>query len=292
MKLAFPLEVARPDFEQHLRFLKDCGAEEVPIYFMEYDCPTRAMAPDEDFKRMTESMKLHLSQIKKAGLASHVLYLDFRIKPADVMAGDEAAEKWFSSLCTVCAGEGITDIGFFPNNPERAKTDGNWDKQQADSYRTMADIAASHNLRICTHINMMSGSRYDQAADIDDLFKRVGRANFGILFCFGCIALAGLDLSEAILKWKERIFVVHLRDVKGYWGKQMEEVQFGTGRIALKEAIAALRKVDYNGILHPEHFPIFASEIPIGKAPLFNHAWDRRMITTAWTLGYCRGLLG
>ncbi|MFA6294584.1 MAG: hypothetical protein WC637_22520, partial [Victivallales bacterium] len=158
MKLAFPLELKRPDFESHIRFLKDCGAEEIPIYFMEYDCPPRAMSADENFDRMILSLKQHLAQIRDAGLSSHVLYLDFRIKPADVMGEDKDASLWFSSLCGVCAEEGITDIGFFPNNPDRAKTDENWDRLQADGYRNMADIASSHNLRISSHINMITGS--------------------------------------------------------------------------------------------------------------------------------------
>ncbi len=291
MKLAFPLELSRPDFSAHLRLLKDCGVVEVPIYFMEYDQPPRLMEAGKDLDRMLTEYRKHMDEISAVDLASHVMYIDFRVKPADIMADDLNAQAWFAAICQECASLGIKDIGFFPNNPERTKTDASWDKNQANGYRKMADIAAESGIRISTHLNMVKGSRYDRPEDLDGLFEKVGRDNFGLLFCFGCIALAGQALPKAIFKWRKRIFIVHLRDVSGYWGGNMAEMQFGTGRIDLADAIAALRRIDYDGILHPEHFPVFESELPDDQSPLFTHAWDRKLITTAWTLGFWRGML-
>ncbi len=291
MKLAFPLDVSRPDFPGHVQLLKDCGVLEIPVYFMEYDQPVRPMEPGDDLDRMLAGYRRHMADIAANGLASHVLYVDFRLKPADVMAEDTNAQAWFGTLCKESAALGIREIGFFPNNPAREQTDAAWDQNQAAGYGKMADIAAESGIRISTHLNMINGSRYDRPEDLDDLFDRVGRDNFGLLFCFGCIALAGLDLADAIYRWRDRIFVVHVRDVAGYWGSQMAEKQFGTGRINLANAVAALRQIGYDGILHPEHFPIFDSELPDQTSPLFTHAWDRKLLTTVWTLGFWRGML-
>ncbi len=291
MKLAFPLELFRADFTEHLHLLQDCGVVEVPLYFMANDEPACEMSLGEKSVRMFEALNHHIDQIKKVGLKCQVLYLDFRHKPADVMADDINAQKWFDAVCAQCQQHGIKDVGFFPNNPAREQTDTEWDNNQLAGYRMMSDIAGRYHLRISVHLNMINGSRYSKAEDIDDLFLKVGEDNFGLLFCFGCIALAGLDLSDAIFNWRKRIFIVHLRDVEGYWGGNAVEAQFGTGRIKLAEAISALRRISYDGILHPEHFPVISSELSDDKSPLFTHAWDRKLLSTTWTLGFWRGML-
>ena len=291
MQLAFPLELNRTNFDEHLVFLKECGAEQVPLYFMVYEEDAHPMAPGTELDRMQSMLRENLAAIRTVGLSSDVLYVDFRVKPGDTCGADKDAQAWFRELCRVAAEQGIKHIGFFPNNPGRESTDAEWDKMQCAGYRFMAETASDNGLDICAHINMVTGSRYDRREDIDNLFARVGADNFGLLFCFGCIALAGLDVPDMIRHWKDRIFVVHLRDVADSWQEGNSERQFGQGKIDLPASIAALREIGYKGILHPEHFPILKSELPIEKRPLFDHAWDRGPMTTAWTLGFWRGML-
>ena len=292
MQLAFPLELNRTGFQAHLTFLKDCGVEQVPLYFMMYNEDVTPMAPGTTLDRMLGLLAEHIASIQETGMRSEVLYIDFRQKPADLCGSNEDAQKWFSTLCHKSAQLGIKHIGFFPNNPTRESASPEWDTEQEAGYRFMSRAANEHDQAISVHLNMMAGSRYDTVADIDHLFQSVNEDNFGLLFCFGCVALAQLDLSEMIHHWHDRIFIVHLRDLNGSWAEGYTEEQFGHGRLKLNDHIQALKDIGYTGILHPEHFPVMDCEIPIKQRPLFDHAWDRGTITTAWSLGFWRGRLG
>ncbi len=292
MQLAFPLEINRPDFDKHLEFLKYCGAQQVPLYFMNYDntvlTPT---APGAALDQMLVAFERQVEGIRAAGMAIDVMYVDFRVKPASLVRDDAGQRAVFAAQAKCCGVLGFRHMGFFPDNPTREKADAAWLAREVAGYRIAADLAGEHGLKISSHINMIAGSRYDRVQDVDEIFSLVDRANWGLMFCFGCIALAELDLPTMIRHWRDRIFIVHLRDVLGSWKTGAKEVLFGQGRIDLPASISALREIGYGGILHPEHFPNFHWEADAAQRPLFCHPWDRAPTALAWTLGHCHGLL-
>lgn len=291
MQLAFPLELGRPRFDEHLSVLAEAGAQQVPLYFMQYDNRPTPCEPGPDCDMFLQQLTAHHADIRRAGLDSEVLYMDFRLKPADIVGSDPRAAEWFRLVCARCAELGIATLGFFPSNPLRQETDDTWDAAQVAGYRAMADIAAPVGIRLASHINMTADSRFGLAADVESWLQAVDRENVGLLFCFGCVALAGLDLATMIRRWQDRVFVVHLRDIVGSWRDGNSERQYGQGEVDLPSAIAALREIGYTGILHPEHFPASVAEPPIAERALFAHAWDRGLIATTWSLGFWRGML-
>ena len=147
----------------------------------------------------------------------------------------------------------------------------------------MGEAAAVEGLSVALHINMMTGSRLDRPEDVEEFFAEVGRDNVGLMFCFGCIALAGLDVPDTIRRWRELIFVVDLRDVRGTWGANSEEAQFGTGNIDLAASLRALQEIGYEGVVRPEHFP------PLGPGRTAEEtlAWTLDIAGHCWIL--CRG---
>lgn len=292
MQLAFPLELDRPAFGDHLSFLKQSGAQQVPLYFMAYDNTVATpAAPGAALDGMLATLDRQVAEIRQAGLAIDVLYVDFRVKPASLVGDDPGQRGVMTAIARRCGALGFRQIGFFPDNPARDKADAAWFRRETEGYRIVADLAGENGLKVSTHINMIAGSRFDRVEDIDEMLAAVDRANWGLLFCFGCIALAGLDVADMIRHWRDRVFVVHLRDVLGSWKEGASEVLFGQGRIDLPAAMRALREIGYDGILHPEHFPNFSHETEPTQRLLFRHPWDRAPFALAWTLGYCRGLL-
>lgn len=295
MKLAFPTELNRFEFTDHMQFLKDCGVESVPLYFMNYGkkMELAPSVPGEQFDMMLDSVKKHTEEIRSMGMDVEVLYPDFRTNLVDVAHSGKQGVEWLKRLFSTCRELGIKDIGAFPKNPGKDEIENiiEWDQNQIDGYKTVCAIASEYDLRVCMHFNMSWKSRFDSVEAIDSYFEKVGFDNFGILFCCGCIALAGLDVPKMLMHWKDRVFIVHLRDVEGDWSKGNSEMQFGTGIIDQRATVATLRQIGYKGILHPEHFPIFNSESPVGERKLFDHAWDRGPYTTAWSLGFWKGML-
>jgi D-mannonate dehydratase len=100
--------------------------------------------------------------------------------------------------------------------------------------------------------------------------------------------MAGDDIESNIHSYKEKIIMVHLRDVQTLLpeGASPEvekrlaemgylEVQPGLGEINLVSAVRALKQVEYTGQIYPEHFPSIAGDRAAGLA---------------WVIGYFRAM--
>ena len=292
MQLAFPIEMDTPDFARHVAFLKDAGVDQVPIYFMRADAePGKGFGSRDQVEEMIGTFRDQVEEIRRQGLAIDVVYPDYRGRLPNVVADDRQEREGFERLCDTCAELGFRHVGVFPQNPSRETADAAWLDTMVAGSRILSDIVGRHGMTVGYHINMVTGSRLDRPEDVDELFERVGRANVGLLFCFGCVALAGLDVPAMIRRWSDRMFIVHLRDVRGTYAHDPEEARFGTGRIDLAAGLRALADIGYNGILHPEHFPAAGSDQPPERRVLWTQPHDRDAPTIAWTLGYCRGLM-
>lgn len=82
----------------------------------------------------------------------------------------------------------------------------------------------------------------------------------GFNLCLGSVA-EGLKDPRAeiipIIKWvgaRKQIFNIHLRNIKGGWGN-FQEVYPDNGDMDFVEVVKALRDVDYDGMVMPDHIP-------------------------------------
>jgi mannonate dehydratase len=111
---------------------------------------------------------------------------------------------------------------------------------------------------------------YQRAVEIAD------SPNFGLCFCVGTWAeggaATGMGIPEMIRHFggEGRIFKVHFRNVDAPLPK-FRETFVDNGCVDMNEVLRALREVDYDGVLLPDH-------VPGGQA----HA--------AYTIGYMRAL--
>jgi D-mannonate dehydratase len=100
--------------------------------------------------------------------------------------------------------------------------------------------------------------------------------------------MAGDDLVKDILNYGDQIFMFHIRDVvtqvEGDISPEVEkrladigylEVAFGTGEVDMVGSIRALKQINYQGQIYPEHYPAIAGDSAAGLA---------------WTIGYIRAL--
>ena len=110
----------------------------------------------------------------------------------------------------------------------------------------------------------------------------------GITFCQGKSQLAGDDLVRDILGYGDKILMFHIRDIitepSGPLSPEIEkrladlgylEVAFGTGEVDMVGSFKALKQIDYQGQIYPEHYPSIAGDHAAGLA---------------WTIGYIRAM--
>jgi mannonate dehydratase len=115
------------------------------------------------------------------------------------------------------------------------------------------------------------------------LFEAVPAPENGALFCFGCIHMAGDDVIELMRPLRDRIFFVHVRDVRmdhRPWqpGTNTEEVFPGDGDVRPDRCLRALHALGYDGPICPDHLPVVDPE-------------RKQEISTAWAVGYLKSQL-
>jgi len=112
-------------------------------------------------------------------------------------------------------------------------------------------------------------SPYDVWKAVEKYDKRIG-----LCIDVGHTARAGVDPAEAILKCRERLYDLHLKDISAL-GNRNTPVEAGRGILDLKAILAALLKINYQGLAGFEYEKD-------GKDPLAG---------LTESLGYTKGLL-
>ena len=112
-------------------------------------------------------------------------------------------------------------------------------------------------------------SPYDVMTAVAKFDKRIG-----LCIDVGHTARAGVDPAESIIKCKERLYDVHLKDISAL-GNKNTPIEGGRGILDLTSILQALRKINYQGLAGYEYEKD-------GKDP---------MAGLAETLGYTKGLL-
>ena len=112
-------------------------------------------------------------------------------------------------------------------------------------------------------------SPYDVMTAVAKFDKRIG-----LCIDVGHTARAGVDPAESIIKCKERLYDVHLKDISAL-GNKNTPIEGGRGILDLTSILQALRKINYQGLAGYEYEKD-------GKDPLAG---------LSETLGYTKGLL-
>jgi len=117
---------------------------------------------------------------------------------------------------------------------------------------------------------------YDRILDIVD------SEHHGITFCQGNFAAMGVDISETIRHFGDRINFVHFRDVEGD-ATHFVETWHDDGPTDMLAAMEAYQDIGFDGPMRPDHVPTMAGED--NSNPGY-HTKGR-----LFAIGYMRGLL-
>ncbi len=115
--------------------------------------------------------------------------------------------------------------------------------------------------------NLRFGYENHPERSIEEILQKIGESDsdvIGIALDTGWLATQGVDAPSAISSLKDRIFHVHLKDVKarratpsGYQMIDMghETCALGDGVVGIKQCILSLKQIGYEGGLSIEHEP-------------------------------------
>ena len=155
--------------------------------------------------------------------------------------------------------------------------------RNADFYTRACARARGAGVRLATHSPWPPEKGLWGEREFDSLFDAVPDPENGLIFCFGCLHMAGDDVIRATRPLLDRIYFVHVRDVRMThrpWapGTDTEEVFLGDGEVRPDRCLRALQELGYDGPIWPEHLPKVEPE-------------RRQEISTAWAVGYLKSLL-
>jgi sugar phosphate isomerase/epimerase len=103
----------------------------------------------------------------------------------------------------------------------------------------------SYDIKMAIHNHGPDNPLYPNATDIWNHIKNLD-SKFGICIDIGHTTRDGQDPSVDILKYKERIFDIHIKDVDKA-SKEGKTVEIGRGIIDIPRVIDTLRKIKYSG---------------------------------------------
>jgi inosose dehydratase len=103
----------------------------------------------------------------------------------------------------------------------------------------------STGMRIAIHNHGPSDKRYPGPKDVYDRIKNMD-PKMGLCMDIGHATRAGVNIAQAVLDYKSRLFDLHIKDVT----KAVEEgkaIEIGRGIIDFPSVVKALRKINYQG---------------------------------------------
>lgn len=104
----------------------------------------------------------------------------------------------------------------------------------------------------------------------------------GIALCQGNFTLMTPDLPATIRSFKDRIFFVHFRDVRGT-PERFVETFHDEGQTDMLECIRAYRDIGFDGVLRPDHVPTMEGDD--------NASPGYSSVGRLFAIGYARGLI-
>lgn len=154
--------------------------------------------------------------------------------------------------------------------------------------RKVLPVAEKWNVRIAMHpddppLSPIRGvSRIMSSIEnFDRLLELVPSPMNGVTLCQGNFRLMTDDLPGAIRHYGEKIFFVHLRDVRGTVEK-FEETWHDNGPTDLLECLRAYRDIGFDGVLRSDHVPTLEGDT--------NNHPGYSTLGRLFAVGYIRGL--
>jgi mannonate dehydratase len=157
-------------------------------------------------------------------------------------------------------------------------------KRLVDYYRELIDAAEEAKVKVSTHHYHRPDRLLWNYETMNRVLSEVDSPYNGVTFCFGKSYMAGDDIETDIHSYKEKIIMVHLRDVQTHLSEGAApevakrlaeigylEVQPGRGEINLVVAVRALKEIGYKGQVYPEHYPPIAGDHAAGLAWVIGH---------------------
>ena len=275
------------DHERNLAFCRDTDVRHIAL---SANAIAREAGGDDDIPA-AETLK-DLVETYAAGGVTLAALTPARI-PQDAFSDPEVRQRELDLAGRLVENMGAAGIPFVhlylnvdPLESEEARA-GLWDGL-VEFYRQLVAAAETARVRISTHHFHRPDRLLWNYETMSRLFDQVSSPNNGVTFCQGKSRLAGDDLVADILKYGDRIFMFHIRDVatrvSGPVAPEVEkrladmgylEVPFGAGEVDMPGSIRALKQIGYKGQIYAEHYPSIAGDHAAGLA---------------WTIGYVRAL--
>lgn len=236
-----------------------------------------------------KALNAHVRQFTEAGIIVEAMGLG-QIT-TDVVLGTPEGRADFDRACHDLAALAEADVKVvtlgipISEQPTEAENQEQL-KRVADYYSRLCAVAEEVGVKLATHSpwpptqrKWLWGTRR-----FAELFAAAPSPANGYLYDNAIHHMVGDDPAAAVSQFAERIFFVHIRDVRksagaGASGTGYDEVFPGTGGCDFTSVLSALRRVGYDGVLCPEHFPIIPGD-------------TRETTATAYAVGYLRGVIG
>lgn len=266
------------DHERNIAYCRDAGATHIVL-------STGQIPSDDALKPLADQYAA--AEVVLAGLTPPRLSLDACV--------DSAAHKrevgYMRRLIENMGRAQIPFVHFYlsadaaPADPEQRQK--HWQGLVA-IFQELGQIGEDAGVQISTHTFHVSDRLIWNRETFANLMEATASPAHGLTFCQGKSQMAGDSLPDTIRHFGEKVFMVHLRDIatkpQGPTTPAIEqrladlgylEVPFGQGEVDMVGTMRALKEIDYQGQIYPEHFPAIAGDRAAGLA---------------WTIGYIRAL--
>jgi len=276
MNLCVRTDACGNDPERVAQYCEGLGIREV------WSFPEFAEGYGADGLMAADGLRAYEEQWRRRGL--HLAMVSEMVDDAD-LASDPGAQAKIARLRSVLTAMQAAEVEalFVVLNIRaagaEAEREAQWRRLAAICRDAAAHAETTTGRRLVYHGHQTPEHLVFRAAELERLLSLAPSPANGITFCTGCLQLAGDDLGGWVERFgTERIFFVHMRDVRARPDGGFDEVRFGEGEVALGTVVERLRAIGYDGPICPEHIPRVAYD-------------PHEEISTAWGLGYLRALL-
>lgn len=266
------------DHERNIAFCRDAGATHIVLN-------TGQISSDDSLKALADQYAA--ADVVLAGLTPPRLSLD-----ACVDRAARTCEVGYLRRLIETMGDAQIPFVHFYLSADAAPTDPNQRQTHwqglVEIFQELGQIGEDAGVRISTHTFHVSDRLIWNRVSFANLMAATDSPAHGLTFCQGKSQMAGDSLPDTIRHFGDKVFMVHVRDIatqpQGPSTPEIEqrladlgylEVPFGRGEVDMLGTIRALKEIDYQGQIYPEHFPAIAGDHAAGLA---------------WTVGYIRAL--
>jgi sugar phosphate isomerase/epimerase len=234
-----------------------------------------------------DALKGMKREVEEAGLSFHTMQYWPPLTPLVYSDSPEGKAQWDGLLKSL---EAMSEVGAdtlnvfmmgdHPKDP--AKMDEAWDRMFT-FYRKFMDKAEACGVRAALHPVAETETRKEHALvhdfdTINKLMEAVPSPSNGVCLCIGNLWLsAGDDIYDQIRALGDKLALVHVRATRRGLG---EAEFFLNDPLApdFAQVLKALRDINYQGDLTPEHLPRLEWQ-------------NKEDVATAWTIGYVQAMM-